>query len=428
MNTPTPLNPGPTSTDSGKSKSPANTTAKQTKLANTVQSYGFLVLYLVLLSAMGSFVNDMYSPSLPAMRRFFGCSVPTVQLGLTMGMVGLAIGQIVFGPLSDRYGRKPVLFASMSLFVVAAVVSVFSPTIYFFLVCRMFQGAGAAGGYFLARTVPADIYGGRDLAKLMAIVGAINGIAPASAPVLGGIIADAWGWKGVFVVLACYAVLLIALSSFLKESLPKDRRPTGSWLKEFGRYPAMLRNRKFMIHVCLKGAALGILFAYVSATPFIIQEHYGFSQTGYGLLIGFNALFIAAGSMAALRFKLLKGAVRFGCLGLAVSMAATALALWFVHSLVLFEVTVIPGMFCMGMIFTGANTLAMNEGRQFVGESSAILGVTGYIFGGIASPLVGIGNVMHSTAIVFVALTVIVLAISQVSHKLPPDADMVQKQ
>ena len=104
------------------------------------------------------------------------------------------------------------------------------------------------------------------------------------------------------------------------------------------------------------------------------------------------------------------------------------MALWFVHSLVLFEVTVIPGMFCMGMIFTGANTLAMNEGRQFAGESSAILGVTGYIFGGIASPLVGIGNVMHSTAIVFVALTVIVLAISQVSHKLPPDADMVQKQ
>ena len=139
--------------------------------------YWFLVIYLVGLSALGSFVNDMYTPSLPEMCRFFHCSVPTVQMGLTMGMIGLALGQFLLGPISDRYGRRPVLICSTLLFIFAAIVSVFSPTIHFFVACRLFQGIGASGGYFLARTIPADVYQGRGLAKLMALIGAINGIA-----------------------------------------------------------------------------------------------------------------------------------------------------------------------------------------------------------------------------------------------------------
>ena len=162
-----------------------NTSAMGRALEADPRYYWFLVTYLVGLSAMGSFVNDMYSPALPAMVRFFGCKVSIGQLGLTMGMIGLGIGQIILGPVSDKYGRRPVLIASMSLFVVAAVVSIFSPTIHFFNLCRLFQGIGASGGYFLARTIPADVYSGRQLAKLMALLGAINGVAPASAPLVG---------------------------------------------------------------------------------------------------------------------------------------------------------------------------------------------------------------------------------------------------
>ena len=174
--------------------------------------YTFLVGYLVCLSALGSFVNDMYSPALPAMVKFFHCSVPTGQMGLTMGMTGLGLGQIILGPVSDHYGRRPVLMVSLSLFIVSAIVSVFSPTIHTFNLCRLFQGMGASGGYFLARTIPADVYSGRPLARLMALIGAINGIAPASAPVIGGVTADQWGWKGVFVVLAVFAAIILALS------------------------------------------------------------------------------------------------------------------------------------------------------------------------------------------------------------------------
>ena len=237
--------------------------------------YIFLVAYLVGLSAFGSFVNDMYLPSLPEMTRYFGCSVSTVQLGLTMGMIGLGLGQLILGPVSDKYGRKPVLICAMIVFMIGAVASVFSPTIHFFLGCRLVQGLGASGGYFLARTIPADIYQGRPLAKMMALIGAINGFAPASAPVLGGLVSQVHGWKAVFWILAGLSAFLLCVAIPLKESLKPDRRFKGKLLKAFGEYPALLKNRRFMIHVMLKGTALGLLFAYCSSAPFIMQTHFG---------------------------------------------------------------------------------------------------------------------------------------------------------
>lgn len=384
-------------------------------------NYPFLVFFLVTVSALGSFVNDMYTPALPAMCRFFGCQVSVAQLGLTMGMVGLGLGQILLGPISDRYGRKPVLIGSVILFIVAAVASIFSPNIHVFNISRLFQGLGASGGYFLARTIPADLYSGRALAKLMAITGAINGVAPASAPVIGGVTADAWGWKGVFLVLAAFALVILAISPLVKESLPPSRRTTGPWWKSLRGYGALLRDRPFIIHICYKGFALGILFAYLSAAPFILQDHYGLSQTRYGLVIGFNSIFVAAGAMLAMRFHPLKRAARTGAIILAVGTAAQAYALWTIHSLWVFEICIWVMLFGLGLIFTTTNTLAMSEGSSRAGEASALLGLAGYVVGAIVAPLVGLGDVMHSCAIAFVILTLLTLLCSRHSKRLAPD-------
>lgn len=391
------------------------------KLQTSKKYYGFLVMFLVVLSALGSFVNDMYTPALPAMCRFFGCSVPMGQMGLTMGMIGLAVGQLILGPMSDHYGRKPVLIGAMAMFIAAAIVSVFSPTIEFFVICRLFQGIGASGGYFLARTIPADVYSGRSLARLMAVVGAINGIAPASAPVLGGVTADAYGWKGVFVVLAAFALVILAISPFMAESLDKSRRTVGSWWKSMSGYGRLLHNRAFMVHICFKGSALGLLFAYISSSPFILQTHYGLSQTAYGFVIGFNALFVAAGSMIALKFNPLKRAARTGALILVAGVTGEAFALYLIHSIWIYELFMIIILFALGMIFSTANTLAMNEGRQQAGEASSLLGTAGYVVGAIVSPLVGMGDIMHSTAIVYVAVLIVIMICSQVSKALAPD-------
>lgn len=384
-------------------------------------NYPFLVFFLVTVSALGSFVNDMYTPALPAMCRFFGCQVSVAQLGLTMGMVGLGLGQILLGPISDRYGRKPVLIGSVILFIVAAIASIFSPNIHVFNISRLFQGLGASGGYFLARTIPADLYSGRALARLMAITGAINGVAPASAPVIGGVTADAWGWKGVFLVLAAFALVILAISPLVKESLPPSRRTTGPWWKSLRGYGALLRDRPFIIHICYKGFALGILFAYLSAAPFIIQDHYGLSQTRYGLVIGFNSIFVAAGAMLAMRFHPLKRAARTGAIILAVGTAAQAYALWTIHSLWIFEICMWVMLFGLGLIFTTTNTLAMSEGSSRAGEASALLGLAGYVVGAIVAPLVGLGDVMHSCAIAFVILTLLTLLCSRHSKRLAPD-------
>lgn len=389
--------------------------------------YIFLVAYLVGLSAFGSLVNDMYLPSLPAMKEYFGCTVSVVQLGLTFGMIGLGAGQVVLGPLSDKYGRKPVLVATVSLFILAAVVSVFSPTINFFLWCRLFQGIGASGGYFLARTIPADIYSGRGLARMMALIGAINGFAPASAPVIGGLLADSVGWRGVFWVLAAIGAILLLGSFRLRESLPKERRYSGRLLDSFHEYRTLLSNRRFMVHVLLKGTALGLLFAYVSAAPFIVQTHFGWTPLEFGFLMGFNALFIAVGAMAALKFKYLKNAAYWAGWILLLSTAAVIVMLLSFDSIWPFEIALIPMIFSMGMIFTVGNTLAMNEGRANAGGASAVLGATGYVFGATVAPLVGLGDILISTSIVIAVMALLTFIFAYASHRIAPDPNMLTK-
>lgn len=383
--------------------------------------YWFIVIFMVAVSMMGSCVNDMYAPALPEMCDFFGCSVSTSQMGLTMGMLGLAMGQFVLGPVSDRYGRKPVLVGSAAVFICADVACLFSPTIGVFNGLRLLQGMGASGAYFLGRTVPADIYSGASLAKIMAVIGAINGVAPASAPVVGGMLAQSFGWRSIFIALAVYAVVILALSPMLKESLTPARRAKGAWWHDFSGYKQLIFNRAFMVHVALKGTSLGLLFAYISATPFIFQKVYGFTQTQYGLIIGFNALFMAAGAMLAIKFKPLKRAAVVGSLITLAGTAALCWLMWTRHSFISLEIVMIIICFALGLIFTTANTLAMNEGRERAGEASALLGISGYMVGAAVSPLVGLGNVMHSSAVTFAVLAVLVVVLAYASGRLHND-------
>lgn len=383
--------------------------------------YVFLIIYLVLLSAFGSFVNDMYVPTLPEMVRSFHASTSTVQLGLAFGMIGLGFGELILGPLSDKYGRKPILCSTLVIFCIGALCSVWSSTIEVFIGWRLVQGIGASGGYFLARTIPTDMYHGRALAKVMSLVGAINGFAPASAPVIGGFVARSVGWQGIFWILFAFAAMLLCLAFILKESLPPARRVKGNFMSSFKNYAVLIHNRHFLIHALLKGGGLGVLFAYVSSIPFVIQTHYGYSQVQFGLFMGVNALFVATGAMLAVKFNpLKKAAVVAGRLLIAVTVAQL-ICLYAVDSVWVYEALNCMMLFCLGMIFTTANTLAMNEGRQFAGDASALVGLTGYIFGAIASPLVGLGDILHSTAIVIVILAAITFVFSCLTKRLPTE-------
>lgn len=388
---------------------------------NTGMNYIFLLIYLGALSALGSFVNDLYLPSLPEIMKVFRISVSTDQLGLTMGMAGLGIGQVILGPLSDMYGRKPVLKWATLLLLAGCIACVFSPTIEFFLLCRLIQGFGASAGYFLGRTIPTDIYRGRDLAKVMAIIGAINGLAPASAPVIGGILGTHFGWRGSFVFLCLCAVLILLFLPKLKETLSPEDKVSGRYLQAFASYGTLIKNRPFFIHCLFKGLALGILFAYIASAPFIYEEHHGWTQTAFGIFMGINSLAIMTGAFVALKFSPLKKGLFVAAWIVFLVSVIQSVALFVLNYFWIMEFLWLPILLGLGIVFNTADTIAMNEGRNNAGNASALIGVVGYVFGAVVSPLVGEANILHSTGIALVILSSLMLIVSYKARLLPVD-------
>ncbi len=397
------------------------------QLSPAPSNYGLFVTFIAIIGAFSSLVNDMYLPTIPSMMKEFHTTPSMTQMGISMAMIGMGLGSVVWGSGSDRYGRKPVLIISLIIFVVATALSLFSRNITFFIVCRLFQGLGAGGAMVLSTSIPADVYMGRQLAKLMAIVGAINGIAPAFGPVLGGFMADRVGWKGIFVVLLAIGIIMTFWTTRYKETLPPSRRIQQSSLKDYvTAYRGLLANKRFMLYVTIKAVAIGLLYAYISSAPFLIQTHYGFSAISFGLIFGGNALAMGIGSSLALRFKVMKQAMVVGCVGMFVFAVAEAAVMWHEAPFIYYELCAVPMLLFSGMIFSSSNTLSMEVGRQDAGTASAILSVVKYIFAAVVSPLVGLGNMFHSTAIAFVSVTSIALVLAFMAYRLKPLADMVR--
>ena len=409
------------------SKNNVNQSTGQT-LSAAPRNYWIFVVFIAIIGAFSSLVNDMYLPTIPSMMREFHTTPSMTQMGISMAMLGMGLGSLVWGSLSDRYGRKPMLLISLIIFVVATAVSLFSENIFFFIVCRLFQGVGAGGAMVLSTSIPADVYMGRQLAKLMAIVGAINGVAPALGPVFGGFMADWVGWRGIFVVLLAIGVVMTLWTMRYNETLPPQRRIQGrSFSAYIVAYRSLLTNRRFMIYVTIKAVAIGLLYAYISSAPFLLQTHYGFSATMFGLIFGGNALAMAVGSTLALRFRVIKQGMIAGCIGMFVFAVAAAVVMWFEAPFWLYELSVLPMLLCAGMIFSSSNTLSMEVGRQDAGTASAILSVVKYLFAAVVSPLVGLGNMFHSAAIAFVSVTALALILAFMASRMPALADMVRK-
>lgn len=184
----------------------------------------FLFILLGALTAFGPLVTDMYLPALPGMANYFSTTASMVQLGLTTSMIGLAVGQLIFGPLSDKFGRRPLLLASMLVFIVSTLLCIYSPNIETFIALRLLQGIAGAGGIVISRSVATDMFSGKELAKSMAIIGAINGVAPVAAPVLGGFFTDIIGWRGIFWILLGIGILLLMAVVRFRESLKPENR------------------------------------------------------------------------------------------------------------------------------------------------------------------------------------------------------------
>lgn len=362
----------------------------------------FLLILLGMLSAFGPFVTDMYLPSLPAMGDYFSTTSSMVQLGLTTSMVGLAVGQIFFGPLSDRYGRRAPLLVAMWLFIASTICCLFSQNIQQFVAFRLIQGVAGAGGIVISRSVATDKYSGKELAKMLAVIGAINGVAPVAAPIIGGVLTDSIGWQGIFAILLGLGVALLAGCYRFRESLPQERRLASKWHDTFRSFKVVLHDRQYVFYVLQMAFAQGVLFSYIASSPFILQQHYGFSAFTFSLCFAVNAVAIGVAAALSVKFRRPVSCTLAGCIGMLVAAVGECVALMMGCGFWMYELLLLVLLFMMGLTFTSTTTLAMECQRENAGTASALLGAVCFAFGGIVSPLVGIGNILTSTGIIFV--------------------------
>ena len=383
----------------------------------------FLVLLLGVLSAFGPFVVDLYLPSLPQLASFFETSASMTQLTLTTAMIGLAVGQLLLGPLSDKFGRKIPLIISLVIYIISTVLIVYAPNIESMIVLRVIQGLSSAGSVVISRAVATDLYRGREMTRFFGLLMTINGIAPIISPILGSLLLEYISWKGVFVFLALIGVIVLLFCFRLKESLSIGNRLQGSIFATFLTFGVIIKNRLFMSYVGIESFLLGAMFAYIAASPFILQSFYGLSAFIFSLCFGANGAALVIGANIGGKLPN-RQALAIGVLAFVVAALYTIAVLIIQPYWLFVEIGFFAMLLLMGITFPAISTLAMESERQYAGSASALLGFAPFFLGGVVSPLVGIGNIFYSTALVILACGVLGLAIYwSIRHKIPTSAE-----
>lgn len=385
--------------------------------------FGFAgVIVLGLLTAFGPFLTDFYLPVLPRMAEFFRTSASMASVSLTAAMAGLAAGQLLIGPVSDRYGRWRVLLTTLGLFVLASLGCVMASDIMQFNICRFFQGIGGAGGIVIAKSMATDRYTGARLARFMGLLSAINGVTPVVAPLAGGAMAGVASWQGIFLLLTGVGVVLLLSSIPLPETLPAHLRVGGGIWQAFANLFRVFRNPVFSLATLGMMACGCTLFSYIAASPFVLQELYGLSEFGFSLCFACTALMLGAGSAMASVFKNIGTALKTGSVLLMAGAISTAFAL--IGQLPVWAVvgSYVVMMVGFGLLQPPLTAVAMDSERHNAGAAGAVCGASMYLAGGLVSPLVGIGSVriaqsvvaLGSSALCLVAMWFLLRALSRV--------------
>ncbi|MDD0824044.1 multidrug effflux MFS transporter [Mannheimia sp. AT1] len=370
----------------------------------------FLVLLLGVLSAFGPFVVDLYLPALPQLAEFFNTSASMTQLTLTTAMFGLAAGQLLLGPISDKFGRKKPLLISLLVYIASTIAIVFSPNIETMIALRIVQGLSSAGSVVISRAVAADLYQGREMTRFFGLLMTINGLAPILSPVLGSLLLEYMGWQEIFIFLALIGVAVFAFSLRLKESLVEEKRLQGSTFASFGSFGSILKNRRFMNFVWIESFLFGAMFAYIAASPFILQSFYGLSAFAFSLCFAANGAALVIGSNRGSRLDDYT-ALRIGVIGFVVMVAYTVAVLLLQAHWLLVEIGFFATLLMVGIPLPALSSLAMDSERRYSGAASAILGCLPFLLGGVISPLVGIGNIFIATSLAMAACAVLAIVV-----------------
>ena len=357
--------------------------------------YNRLALILGAQTAMGPLAIDTYLPALPTITREFNTSAAAVQLSLSVYFIGIALGQAVYGPLSDRHGRRPPLFVGLALFVAGSLGCALAPNVGTLVVFRFVQALGGCAPLVIPRAVVRDLFDERDSVRMLSVLMLVMGLAPILAPLAGGQMLEYLGWRSIFWAYAAYGGVVLLVAAFgLEESLPVDRRtrqPLAAVLRTYGR---LLSDWRYMGYVLSGGLVFAGLLAYISGSPFIFIELYRISPQRFGLFFGSNAIGIIAASQvnrflvhrytarqilqAILWITLTSSAgLLLGAYTNYAGLAGIVIPLWFFIAM-------------HGIVSPNTTALAMGPYGNVAGSASALMGTIQFGLGAAAGSLIGI--------------------------------------
>jgi len=356
-----------------------------------------LVALVGTLSIFGPLCIDMYLPAFPSISHDLSASASAVQLSLTACLVGIAAGQLLLGPVSDRVGRRPPLLVGLGAFTVSSMACAFATNIYMLSSFRFIQGVGGAAGIVISRSLVRDLFSGIALVRFFSTLMLATGVGPIVAPQIGSWVLAVTSWRGVFVVLAAFGAVLLFTSWWrIPETLAAQNRSTGTVLSTFSTMVSVARNRAFLGFALAGALGTSAAFAYVSGSSFVLQNVYGLSPFLYGLAFALNASGMIIGAQINGRLAERFGPSTLMTAGL-ITQASGGLALVaFVLSGAVGLAGVIPALFLVmfGNGFVGPNavSLALQRYPEAAGAASAVLGSMQFAMAATIAPLAGIGG------------------------------------
>lgn len=356
------------------------------------RQHNILILVLGSLTAIGPFSIDMYLPGFPAIARDLQADIAEVALSLTSYFIGISIGQLAYGPLLDRYGRKRPLLAGLLIYIAAAIGCGLSPAIPWLVAQRFLLALGGSVGIVAARAIVRDLFPVREVAKIFSTLMLVMSVSPLIAPSLGAFVADSFSWRYIFAILAAIAALvLIAVVRFLPESRPADRSISLRPLSMARRYLDVFKEPAFVVYGIASAAASAGLFAYISDSPFVFMNLFGLSEQGYGLVFSMSACGVIGGTQMNRLWLRVRTSREIAIISVIVQCAVAVLLIAGVLAGA-GSTVMIAILFCylagIGFISPNTTALAIEPFASHAGTASALLGGIQMTAGALASALV----------------------------------------
>jgi DHA1 family bicyclomycin/chloramphenicol resistance-like MFS transporter len=373
--------------------------SQELRISDPPTSRVTVLWFAFILGALASFAPlsiDMYLPALPDIAKDLNTSASLVQLSLTACLLGIALGQLVVGPISDVYGRRKPLLIGVGAYVISSVLCVMAPSIATFVMMRFIQGLAGSAGIVISRAIVRDLYSGSEMTRFFSLLMLVNGLAPIIAPVFGGQVLQFTDWRGVFVVLAGIGILMfLAVFWGLEETLARNLRVGGGLKNTFIIFRTLMKNRKFMGLALGQGFVMAGMFAYIAGSPFVLQNIFGVSPQQFSLFFAVNAfgIIIAGQITGRLAGKVSETKLLVVGLGLAFAGGISLLVMTLLGgSLYTILIPLFLVVSSVGVVGTSSFSLAMEDQKKSAGSASALIGLLSFIFGGFMAPLVGISG------------------------------------